>query len=105
MKMIELKQMSKFFGGLVAVDSLDLVLEEGQILGLIGPNGAGKSTAFNCIAGVYAPSSGDVYFAGERINGRKPWTLCHKGLARTFQIVKPFASKTVLYNTTVGAFA
>lgn len=105
MKILELKNLVKKFGGLVAVDSLSLALEEGGILGLIGPNGAGKSTAFNCIAGVYSPSSGDVFFMGERINKQKPWNLCKKGLARTFQIVKPFSSKTVLYNVMVGAFA
>jgi branched-chain amino acid transport system ATP-binding protein len=84
---------------------LSLGIEEGQILGLIGPNGAGKSTAFNCIAGVFPPTKGEIYFAGEKITGRKPWTLCKKGLARTFQIVKPFSSKSVLYNVMVGSFA
>ena len=105
MPMLELKNMTKHFGGLTAVDSLNLTIEDGQILGLIGPNGAGKSTAFNCIAGVFAPTSGDVFFSGQRINGYKPWNLCKMGLARTFQIVKPFATKSVLYNVTVGAFA
>jgi len=105
MKMLEVKEMTKDFGGLRAVDSLDLDIEKGQILGLIGPNGAGKSTAFNCIAGVFAPTTGTIRFDGERINGQKPWTLCEKGLARTFQIVKPFASKSVLYNVMVGSFA
>ncbi|MFV0436080.1 MAG: ABC transporter ATP-binding protein [Desulfopila sp.] len=103
--MLRVEKMTKEFGGLRAVDSLDLTIEKGQIFGLIGPNGAGKSTAFNCIAGVYAPTRGTILFNGERINGCKPWNLCKKGLARTFQIVKPFASKSVLYNVTVGAFA
>jgi branched-chain amino acid transport system ATP-binding protein len=80
-------------------------MEEGQILSLIGPNGAGKSTVFNCIAGVYPPSGGDIYFSGSRVTNQKPWNLCKKGLGRTFQIVKPFASKTVLYNVMVGSFA
>ena len=105
MTMLEVRNLTKDFGGLRAVDALSLSIEEGQILGLIGPNGAGKSTAFNCIAGVFPPTRGDVYFAGERINGKKPWDLCKKGLARTFQIVKPFASKTVLFNVMVGSFA
>ncbi len=105
MRILEVNDMTKQFGGLTAVDRLNLSIEEGEILGLIGPNGAGKSTAFNCIAGVYTPSSGQVKFCGETINGRKPWTLCKKGLARTFQIVKPFATKSVLYNVMVGAFA
>lgn len=103
--MLNVDNMTMEFGGLRAVDSLNLSIEKGQILGLIGPNGAGKSTAFNCIAGVYSPTRGTVTFDGEVINGSKPWNLCKKGLARTFQIVKPFASKSVLYNVTVGAFA
>ena len=102
---LEVNKLVKNFGGLTAVDSLDLTLGQGGILGLIGPNGAGKSTAFNCIAGLFPPSSGEVFFMGEKINNQKPWNLCKKGLARTFQIVKPFASKTVLYNVMVGAFA
>lgn len=105
MNLLEVTQMTKDFGGLRAVDGLNIQIEAGQILGLIGPNGAGKSTAFNCIAGVFAPTSGTISFNGEKINGCKPWTLCKKGLARTFQIVKPFASKSVLYNVMVGAFA
>ena len=105
MQILNVTDMTKDFGGLRAVDNLNLEIEEGQILGLIGPNGAGKSTAFNCIAGVFAPTSGTITFAGEKINGRKPWNLCKGGLARTFQIVKPFATKSVLYNVTVGSFA
>ena len=105
MSLLQIKQLTKRFGGLTAVDALDMEIEKGQILGLIGPNGAGKSTAFNCIAGVYAPTQGEIFFNGEIINGQNPWDLCRKGLARTFQIVKPFATKTVLYNATVGAFA
>jgi branched-chain amino acid transport system ATP-binding protein len=105
MRILEVSDMTMRFGGLTAVDRLNLTIEEGEILGLIGPNGAGKSTAFNCIAGVYAPSDGQVEFCGEIINHQKPWTLCKKGLARTFQIVKPFATKSVLYNVMVGAFA
>ena len=105
MKVLELTDMTMKFGGLVAVDNLSLSLDKGEILGLIGPNGAGKSTAFNCIAGVHPPTSGRIRFHGETINNQKPWTLCKKGLARTFQIVKPFATKSVLYNVMVGAFA
>jgi branched-chain amino acid transport system ATP-binding protein len=105
MKILEVNNLVMDFGGLRAVDHLNFAIEQGQILGLIGPNGAGKSTVFNCIAGVYAPSAGEVHFAGERINGQKPWNLCRKGLARTFQIVKPFSSRSVLYNVMVGSFA
>ncbi len=104
MQILNVTDMTKDFGGLRAVDNLSLTIDKGQILGLIGPNGAGKSTAFNCIAGVFAPTAGSVTFNGEKINGKKPWNLCKNGLARTFQIVKPFASKSVLYNVTVGAF-
>lgn len=104
MNILEIKNLVKDFGGLRAVDTLSLSIVEGQILGLIGPNGAGKSTAFNCIAGVYAPTGGEIYFSGEKINQIKPWNLCKKGLARTFQIVKPFRSKSVLYNVMVGSF-
>lgn len=105
MNILEVKNLVKDFGGLRAVDKLSISIEEGQILGLIGPNGAGKSTAFNCIAGVYPPTEGDIFFAGEKISKSKPWDLCKKGLARTFQIVKPFSSKSVLYNVMVGSFA
>src|SRR6056297_39484 len=105
MNLLELKDVTKQFGGLTAVDRLSLSMEKGEILGVIGPNGAGKSTAFNCIAGVFPPTKGEVIFDGQVINGQKPWDLCKKGIARTFQIVKPFASKSVLYNVTVGAFA
>lgn len=104
MKILELNSLVKNFGGLRAVDSLDLSIEEGQILSLIGPNGAGKSTVFNCIAGVYPASSGEIRFQGVKVNNQKPWNLCKKGLARTFQIVKPFPTKTVLYNVMVGSF-
>lgn len=104
MNILEINNLVKDFGGLRAVDTLNLSIEEGEILGMIGPNGAGKSTAFNCIAGVYEPTGGEVYFVGKKINGVKPWNLCKKGLARTFQIVKPFRSKSVLYNVMVGSF-
>jgi len=105
MTMLHVEKMTKEFGGLRAIDSLDLTIKKGQILGLIGPNGAGKSTAFNCIAGSFAPTSGEITFDGQKITGYKPWNLCTMGLARTFQIVKPFASKDVLYNVTVASFA
>lgn len=105
MKLLEVKSLTKQFGGLRAVNAFDLSIEEGEIFGLIGPNGAGKSTLFNCVAGVYPPSGGDVLFSGKSISGEKPWNLCKKGLARTFQIVKPFASRSVLYNVMVGSFA
>ncbi len=105
MNILEVKNLVKSFGGLRAVDGLSITIEERQIFGLIGPNGAGKSTAFNCIAGVYPPTAGEIYFHSEKADNKKPWDLCRKGLARTFQIVKPFASKSVLYNVMVGSFS
>jgi branched-chain amino acid transport system ATP-binding protein len=104
MTILDVKHLVKDFGGLRAVDGLNLSVQEGKILGLIGPNGAGKSTVFNCIAGVYPPTEGEIYFDGTKINNVKPWNLCKQGLARTFQIVKPFSSKTVLYNVMVGSY-
>jgi len=104
MNILEMENLTKHFGGLTAVSQLSLHIRPGEILGLIGPNGAGKSTVFNCIAGVFPPSEGDITFDGQSTKGQNPWDLCRKGLARTFQIVKPFASKTVLYNVMVGAF-
>ncbi|EHJ47475.1 Monosaccharide-transporting ATPase [Solidesulfovibrio carbinoliphilus subsp. oakridgensis] len=101
---LEITGLTKHFGGLTAVSALDLHIAQGEILALIGPNGAGKSTVFNLVAGVYAPSEGVIHFKGKAIHGQKPWDLCRLGLARTFQIVKPFAGKTVLYNIMVGAF-
>ncbi len=105
MNLLEVQDVTMRFGGLIAVNDLSLNIGKGQILGLIGPNGAGKSTAFNCVAGLYNPTAGKIIFDGEDVTGQKPWDLCKKGLARTFQIVKPFASMTVLDNVTVGAFA
>lgn len=104
MAYLEINNVSKHFGGLKAVDEVSIKIEKGQIYGLIGPNGAGKSTLFNCVAGTYAPSSGTILYKGEDITGSKPWNVCKRKIARTFQIVKPFQSKSVLYNTMVGAF-
>lgn len=101
---LEVKNVSKHFGGLKAVDQVDLTIEEGEIYGLIGPNGAGKSTLFNCVAGTYAPTFGQVLFKGQDITGFKPWDVCNMRIARTFQLVKPFKMKSVLYNTMVGAY-
>ncbi|MGO9145328.1 MAG: ABC transporter ATP-binding protein [Desulfomonilia bacterium] len=104
MAYLEINNVSKHFGGLKAVDEVSIKIEKGQIYGLIGPNGAGKSTLFNCVAGTYAPTSGTILYKGENITGSKPWNICKRKIARTFQIVKPFQSKSVLYNTMVGAF-
>jgi len=104
MKLLEIKNLTKNFGGLKAVNSMNLSIEKGKILGLIGPNGAGKSTVFNCVAGVYPPSSGQIMFKDENISGQSPWDICKKRIGRTFQLVKPFGQRTVLYNVMVGSF-
>lgn len=104
MALLEITNISKNFGGLTAVDQVSISIEKGQIYGLIGPNGAGKSTLFNCVAGAYKPTSGAIVYNGEDITGWKPWNICRKRIARTFQIAKPFQTKTVLYNAMVGAY-
>ncbi len=104
MKILELKGVSKSFGGLKAVADLDLTIDEGEIVGMIGPNGAGKTTVFNLINGFHPLDRGEVYFNGENITRLKPYEDCLKGIGRTFQIVKPFATKSVTRNVMVGAF-
>jgi branched-chain amino acid transport system ATP-binding protein len=86
------------FGGLVAVNELDMNVREGEIYGLIGPNGAGKTTIFNLLTGVYAPTSGELYFQGERIDGLKPYEISRRGVSRTFQNIRLFPSMSVLEN-------
>jgi branched-chain amino acid transport system ATP-binding protein len=101
---LELKSVSKRFGGLVANSDVSISVRRGEILGLIGPNGAGKSTLFNIIAGTYAPTSGGVVFEGADITQLPAPRRCAMGIARTFQVPKSFESMTVLANVTVGAF-
>jgi len=101
--LLEVAGLSKRFGGLQAVEALTFTVVEGEILGLIGPNGAGKSTVFNLINGVFAPSGGRVAFRGADITGAAPYRVARLGLARTHQIVQPFAGMSVLDNCTVGA--
>ena len=86
------------FGGLVAVNELDMHVREGEIYGLIGPNGAGKTTIFNLLTGVYEPTSGELYFKGERIDGLKPYEISRRGVSRTFQNIRLFPSMSVLEN-------
>lgn len=105
MSLLEVTRVTKKFSGLIAVNEVSMNVESGQIVGVIGPNGAGKTTLFNCIAGALPPTSGSIVFDGKEIAGKKPYEICRLGVTRTFQVVKPFASKTVLYNTMVGAFA
>ena len=104
MALLEVNKLTKNFGGLQANDNVDLIVSKGEIIGLIGPNGAGKTTLFNCIAGFYPPSSGNVIFNGEDITGLPSNEICLKGIARTFQIVRVFKDMSVLDNVMVGAF-
>ena len=96
--MLKIKDLNKSFGGLKAVNNVNLEIEKGSITGLIGPNGAGKTTLFNTIAGLYAPDNGDVYLEEKNIAGLKPHELFSMGVLRTFQIAHEFASLTVLEN-------
>jgi len=100
---LEVRNVTKAFGGLIAVKDVSLTQYQGEILGLIGPNGAGKTTLFNVINGVYKPTSGEVIFEGQKISGLPPYEVVRRGLARTHQIVKPLNEMTVLENVTVGA--
>jgi len=101
--LLTLSGVTKRFGGLVANNDIAMEVDAGQIVGLIGPNGAGKTTLFNCIAGFYPPTSGSIVFRGENIVGLPPEVIAARGIARTFQIVRVFASLTVLENVMVGA--
>jgi len=103
LSILELRGVSKYFGGLKAVSNVSLDLEEGEILGIIGPNGAGKTTLFNTITGFFSPDAGEILFEGETLVNLKPHQICQKGLVRTFQIVKPFLQLTVLDNVIVAA--
>lgn len=102
MAILELKDVTKKFGGLTAVDGVNLTVNEHQICALIGPNGAGKTTVFNMITGAYQVTSGDVVFCGESICGKKPHEIVEKGIARTFQNIRLFKSATVLENVMTG---
>src|SRR6266404_1711046 len=86
------------FGGLIAVNTLNMSVRKGEIYGLIGPNGAGKTTIFNLLTGVYRPTSGEIYFNGQRIDGLRPYQIAGRGVSRTFQNIRLFPSMTVLEN-------
>jgi branched-chain amino acid transport system ATP-binding protein len=101
--LLTIDAVSKRFRGLVAVDRLSFEVPVGGIYAVIGPNGAGKTTLFNMIAGVFAPDSGAISFAGERIDGLSPDRICRRGIGRTFQIVRPFPALSVEDNVIVGA--
>jgi branched-chain amino acid transport system ATP-binding protein len=102
--MLEVRGLSKSFGGLKAVDQASLDVRQGEIVGLIGPNGAGKTTLFAAIAGFHAPDAGRVAFEGKDITGLAPHRICAAGMVRTFQITQPFAKISVRENIMVGAY-
>jgi branched-chain amino acid transport system ATP-binding protein len=102
---LQSKAVTKKFGGLIAIDKVTFEIEKGEILGLIGPNGAGKTTLFNTITGFLTPEEGSIQFDGKEMVGLKPFDICDLGIARTFQIVKPFGKMTVLQNAMVGALS
>ncbi len=104
MAILEVKNLTKTFGGLLAVNDVSFSVEEGEIVGLIGPNGSGKTTTFNCINQFFPVTSGDIRFNGKSIVGLKTHQICRLGIGRTFQVVKPLARMTVLENVTSSAF-
>jgi branched-chain amino acid transport system ATP-binding protein len=101
--MLEVRNLSKAFGGLKAVSGVSLTVSAGELVGIIGPNGAGKTTLLNLMTGYTKPSQGSVHFNGTRIDGRFPFEICHMGMSRTFQIVRPFPEMTVEDNVMTGA--
>ena len=103
MSLLEVRGITKSFGSLMAVNGVDLALEEGEILGIIGPNGAGKSTLFNVIAGLERPTAGSVTYRGRSIAGLSPDAVCRRGIAKTFQIPQLFPRLTVAENVLVAA--
>src|SRR5918996_2465 len=115
MAMLEVRKVTKRFGGLTALKDVDVVLEEGQIFGLIGPNGAGKTTLFNLVTGIYPPTQGSIRFEGQEVlttralgfvpRRRKPHEITQRGIGRTFQNIRLFQNMTALENVIVGTDA
>jgi branched-chain amino acid transport system ATP-binding protein len=101
--MLRVENLSKSFGGLRAISDLSFSLAQGEFLGIIGPNGAGKTTLLNLITGYYAPTAGQISFEGRDLKGSRPFQICRLGIARTFQVVRPFAEMTVEDNVLTGA--
>ncbi|MDK3019757.1 ABC transporter ATP-binding protein [Pseudodonghicola flavimaris] len=103
--LLELREVSKSFGGIEVFTDISLELAAGTRLGVLGPNGAGKSTMFNLISGLHRPSGGKMIYQGQDLTTMKPWTVCRAGIGRTFQIPQPFVDMTVLDNIIVGCTA
>lgn len=104
MKLLEIENLTKSFGGVVACKGVTISISKGEIVGLIGPNGAGKTTLLSMIAGYLRPSRGSIKFNGKQMVGLKPNQICRLGVARTHQVVKPFGNLSVYQNVQVGAF-
>ncbi len=104
MSFLDVKKVSRFFGGLSALTNVSFKVNKGDIVGLIGPNGAGKTTLFNVINGFYKPSKGEVFFRGRTISALKPHQICQHGIARTFQVVRPLQRMSVFDNVLASAF-
>jgi len=102
MSLLELRNVTKVFGGVVAMDKLSFKVEKGDIYGIIGPNGAGKTTAFNCITGIYKPEEGEIIWKGENIAGMHPCDIAGKGIVRTFQNIRLFGKMSVAENIISG---
>ena len=105
MDLLKIETVMKTFGGLTALRNVDLSVSKGQIKSIIGPNGAGKTTLFNVISGFYRPDQGAIHFCGQNITGQSLECISRLGLARTFQVVKPFLSMSVLENVMIGSLS
>src|SRR5262249_8134255 len=104
MPLLDITALTKRFGGFTALSGVSFQVQEGAILGLIGPNGSGKTPLFNRIAGALRPTSGSIHFRGREITGLTPDAICHRGIARTFQIPRPFRKLSILENVAVAAY-
>ena len=104
-RLLDLRGVTKSFGGLLCIEALDLHVDEGEIVSVIGPNGAGKTTLFNLITGVYAPDAGEIEFAGESVLGLEPHQIVKRGIARTFQTLRLFLNMTVKENVMAAAYS
>lgn len=102
-EILKIDKVKKNFGELVALNSVEVTLNQQDILGMIGPNGSGKTTLFNVISGIYSLASGEIFYKGESLKSKSPHVICQLGIARTFQIVQPFSQMTILDNVMVGA--